>query len=143
MLCDGRENQKYFEINKCLKNIKRDMKIINNDYLNVDRKKKLRDAIYSQIKMIFLMYSIKASDLNFKAHNIIFENYISPNIERAKPPLEEKNIKKLDYVAKIYRIFDNNYIIRIFYRGAIENQIKIIQLTINCIELDKHLIILV
>lgn len=115
-LCDGRKNPKYFEINKRLKNIKRDMKIINNDYLNVDRKKKLRDAIYSQIKMIFLMYSIKASDLNFKAHNIIFENYISPNIERSKPPLEEKNIKKFDYIAKIYRIFDNNYITKIIYR---------------------------
>lgn len=106
-LCDGWENPKYFEINKCLKNIKRDMKIINNDYLNVERKKNLRDAIYGQIKMIFLMCSIKASDLNFKTHNIIFENYISPNIERSKPPLAKKNIKKLDYVAKIYRIFDN------------------------------------
>ena len=115
-LCDGRKNSKYFEINKCLKNIKRDMKIINDDYLNIERKKNLRDAIYSQIKMIFLLYSIKASDLNFKTHNIIFENYIFPNIERSEAPLERENIKKLDYVAKIYRIFDNNYITKILYR---------------------------
>ena len=38
----------------------------------------------------------------------------------------------------IFLFFDNNYIIRIFYRGSSENQIKIIQLTINCIELDKQ-----
>ena len=38
----------------------------------------------------------------------------------------------------MFLFFDNNYIIRIFYRGSIENQIKIIQLTINCIELDKQ-----
>ena len=115
-LCDGRKNPKYFEINKCLKSIKREIKIVNNDYFNIERKKSLRESIYGKIKKIFSIYSIQAQDLNFKPHNIIFENYISPVIERSKPPLEEKNIQKLDNVAKIYRIFDNSYITKIIYR---------------------------
>ena len=115
-ICDGRKNSKYFEINRCLKNIKRDIKIVNNDYFNVDRKKKLREAIYNKIKKIFSLYSIEAEDLNFKTHNIIFENYISPLVERSEAPLEDENIQKFDCVAKLYRIFDNSYITKIVYR---------------------------
>ena len=115
-LCENRTDTKYSKIRMFLLNICAALDSINADCMNLSLKMKCRDSIYDNIRKIFALYSIKAEELNFNTHNIMIENWICPTLEHSELHLQKEEIDKFASVAKLYRIFDNNYITKILYR---------------------------
>lgn len=115
-LCENRTSLRYTEIKKQLEAVGTLIGEMNENSDNVDLRKKLRDAVYDSIKTILGFYSLTPSELNFKPHNIIFENSVYPQISRSEMSRAKEYKEELSEAAKVFRIFDNNYITKILYR---------------------------
>ncbi len=115
-LCENRRNIIYDKIYISLKNICNALTTLNANCTNIELKKYYRDVIYSNINQILQMFNINSEELNFRTHNIIFENFVQQKLDSSESSLQNDMIQKLDSAAKLFRIFDNNYITKILYR---------------------------
>lgn len=120
-LCENRNSLCYTEIREHLTDIGNIIREMNVYFDDIDLKQKMRDSVYEHVKNILKYYSLTPRELNFQPHNIIFENSVYTHIDRSEIHPSKERIERLSEVAKIFRIFDNNYITKILYRNIFLN----------------------
>lgn len=123
-LCDIPKSQKYLSIKSALINIRQIISEMNEGFTDTFVRKLQREKIYENISEILAVYSVNAKDLNFKVHNILYENNVNPQITAINKVISKQDAEKISCVEKLYRIFDNNYISKILYRGIFLKKYK-------------------
>ena len=81
-MCDKAKDEKYVYFKRELSDIRDNLKKLNENVSDIDEREKIRALIYVKIDNALKIFSFNAEDMNFKLHNIIYENDISPYLDK-------------------------------------------------------------